>query len=74
MCAKADFSGYHAFATNMADHLKNAHAFHEALNQTPYYEIMFEFTTQIRVRYGEVPTRWVMFTMVITPSFTRWRV
>ncbi|ASU33968.1 endolytic transglycosylase MltG [Mucilaginibacter xinganensis] len=33
MCAKADFSGYHAFATNVADHLVNAHKFHEALNE-----------------------------------------
>lgn len=33
MCAKADFSGYHAFATNQADHLKNAKAFHDALTQ-----------------------------------------
>jgi UPF0755 protein len=32
MCAKADFSGDHAFATNMADHLVNAHAFQKALN------------------------------------------
>jgi UPF0755 protein len=33
MCAKADFSGYHAFATNVADHLVNAHKFHQALNE-----------------------------------------
>ena len=33
MCAKADFSGYHAFATNVADHLVNAHAFQKALSE-----------------------------------------
>lgn len=33
MCARADFSGYHAFATNVADHLVNAHKFQQALNE-----------------------------------------
>ncbi len=33
MCAKEDFSGYHNFATNMADHLVNAHKFQQALNE-----------------------------------------
>ena len=32
MCTKEDFSGYHNFATNMADHLVNARKFHQALN------------------------------------------
>jgi UPF0755 protein len=32
MCAKADFSGNHAFATNEADHKVNAKAFQQALN------------------------------------------
>lgn len=31
-CAKADFSGYHDFATNLADHNRNAAAFHRAMN------------------------------------------
>jgi UPF0755 protein len=33
MCAKEDFSGYHNFATNMADHLVNAHKFQQALDE-----------------------------------------
>lgn len=33
MCAKEDFSGYHNFATNVADHLVNAHKFQKALNE-----------------------------------------
>jgi UPF0755 protein len=32
-CAKADFSGYHDFATNLADHNRNAAAFHRAMNE-----------------------------------------
>lgn len=32
MVAKEDFSGYHNFATNVADHLVNAHKFQKALN------------------------------------------
>lgn len=33
MCAKADFSGYHAFATTLSQHNKNAAAYHKALNE-----------------------------------------
>lgn len=32
-CAKADFSGYHAFASNEKDHFKNAKAYQEALDR-----------------------------------------
>jgi UPF0755 protein len=33
MCAKEDFSGYHNFATNEADHRVNARKFQQALNE-----------------------------------------
>ena len=37
MCAKADFSGYHAFATNLSQHNRNARAFQTALNERRIY-------------------------------------
>ncbi len=37
LCAKADFSGYHAFATNLRDHNKNAAELHRALNKARIY-------------------------------------
>lgn len=32
-CAKEDMSGYHRFASNYSDHLKNAALYHDALNR-----------------------------------------
>tara|TARA_Y100000817_G_scaffold173730_1_gene135696 strand:+ start:85 stop:1035 length:951 start_codon:yes stop_codon:yes gene_type:complete len=37
MCAKEDFSGYHAFATNLSDHNRNARKFQIALNMKKIY-------------------------------------
>jgi len=37
MCAKEDFSGYHAFATNLTDHNRNAKKFQKALDLRKIY-------------------------------------
>lgn len=37
-CAKADFSGRHAFATNLAQHNANAAAFHAEMNRRKIYK------------------------------------
>ena len=38
MCAKEAFSGYHAFATNLSDHNRNARKFQIALNNRKIYK------------------------------------
>ena len=37
MCAREDFSGYHAFATNLIDHNKNPKRFQDALNKAKIF-------------------------------------
>jgi len=38
MCAKEDFSGYHSFATSLAQHNRNAAKYHAALNKNKIWK------------------------------------
>ena len=44
MCAKEDFSGTHNFASNYADHMKNARKYWNALNEKK------EFSSKIIIK------------------------